>query len=111
MTPPREFIEAFLREKAAVYAEANTHLEPVLAKYFGQPLSQRAEDFLLGDRQVVDQASQSGPSAFVTTRARFRNADLRLRYHLAADGESWRIVRMDRPCRAPPKWMPSVKSR
>jgi hypothetical protein len=98
MTPPQEFIEAFLREKAAVYDEANTRLEPVLAKYCGEPLSQRAEDFLLRDRQVVDQASQSGSSAFVITRAHFRSADLRLRYHLSAAGESWRIVRMDRPC-------------
>jgi hypothetical protein len=98
MMPPREFIEAFLREKAGVYSEANMRLEPVLARYFAEPLSGRAEDFLLRDRQVVDQASQSGSSALVTTRAHFGSADLWLRYHLAAAGESWRIVRMDRPC-------------
>ena len=98
MTPPQEFLEAFVREKAAVYAEANTRLEPVLAKYFGEPLSQRAQHFLLGDRQVVDEVSQSASSAIVITGARFRTADLRQRYHLAAAGESWKIVRIDRPC-------------
>jgi hypothetical protein len=98
MTPPQEFFEAYLREKAAVYAEANTRLEPVLAKYFGEPLSQRAQDFLLRDRQVVDEVSQSGSSAMVITQAHFRIGNMRQRYHLAAVGESWKIVRIDRPC-------------
>ena len=98
MTPPQEFLEAFLREKAEVYAEANTRLEPLLAKYFGEPLAQRTQGFLLSDRQVVDEVSQSGSSAKVTTRAHFRTADLRQRFHLAAVGETWKIVRIDRPC-------------
>jgi len=98
MRLPREFIEAFLREKAMVYADANTRLEPVLRKYFGDPLSRRAEDFLLCDRQVVEETSQSGSSALVTTRADFRTAAIRIRYHLSAVRESWCIIRMDRPC-------------
>jgi hypothetical protein len=98
MTPPQKFLEGFLREKAEVYADANIRLEPLLAKYYGEPLSQRSEDFLLRDRQVVDEVSQSGSSAMVITRAHFRTADLRKRYHLTAVGETWKIVRIDRSC-------------
>ena len=98
MTPPKEFVETFLREKSGVYDEANTRLEPLLAKYFGEPLSERAQDFLLRDRQVVDEVSQSGASATVITRAHFKTAELRQRYQLTAVGESWKIVQIDRPC-------------
>jgi DnaJ-class molecular chaperone len=98
MTPPQEFLEAFFREKAEVYADANTRLEPLLVRYFGEPLSQRTQGFLLSDRQVVDEVFRSGSSAKVTTRARYPTADLRQRFHLTAVGESWKIVRIDRQC-------------
>src|SRR5438477_9341566 len=98
MTSPQQFLESFLHEKAAVFAEANAHLAPVHTKYFGEPLLQHAGDFLLGDRQAFDEVKQSASSAIVITRAHFRTADLRMRYHLLAVGESWKIVRIDRQC-------------
>ena len=98
MTPPQEFLEAFLREKAGVYDDANTRLAPILVRYFGEPLSQRIQGFLLRDRQVVDKVSQSGSSAKVTTRAHFQTGDLRQQFHLTAVGESWKIIRIDRQC-------------
>jgi hypothetical protein len=98
MTTPQQFLEAFLQEKSSVYAEANVRLEPVYAKYFDEQLSQHADSFLLRDRQVVDEVKQFMASATVITRAHFRTADIRTRYHLSAVGESWKIVRIDREC-------------
>lgn len=98
MTSPQQFLESFLNDKAAVFAEANARLAPVHTKYFGEPLLQRAGDFLLRDRQVCDEVKESESSAMVITRAHFKTADIRMRYHLAAVRESWKIVRIDREC-------------
>ena len=99
MTTPQEFLESFLNEKAAVFGLANARLEPVYARYFGEPLSRHSDSFLLRDRQAVDEVQQQSPtSALVVTRAHFKTADMRARYHLSAVGESWKIVRVDREC-------------
>ena len=98
MNTPQQFIESFLEAKAAIYGDANTRLTPVYTEYFGEPLLQRSENFLLRDRQVVDEVKQSSGCATVITRAHYKTADMRARYHLSAVGESWKIVRMDREC-------------
>lgn len=98
MNTPQQFIEAFLQAKATVYCDANARLGPVYREYFGEPLLQRSDYFLLRDRQVVDEVKQSLASATVITRAHFKTADIRARYHLSAVGDSWKIVRIDREC-------------
>jgi len=100
MTTPQQFLESFLHERAAAYAEANTRLAPVNTKYFGEPLLQHARDFLLRDRveQVFDEVKQSAASAIVTTREHFRAGAIRMRYHLSAVRESWNIVRIEWEC-------------
>ena len=98
MNTPQQFIEAFLQEKAAIYNNANARLEPVYKEYFGKPLLQRSGNFLLRDRQVVDDVKQSSASATVITRAHFKTADLRARYHLSTAGDGWKIIRIDREC-------------
>ena len=98
MTTPQQFIEALLEEKSSVYAEANARLEPVFARYFGEPLAQHANDFLLRDRQVVDEVRQSAFSAIVITRARYKAGDVRTRYRLATVSEGWKITGIDRAC-------------
>ena len=98
MSTPQQFIEAFFQAKAAIYSDANVRLEPVYRQYFGGPLLQRSDRFLLRDRQVVDEVKQSSASTTVITRAHFKTADLRARYHLSAVGDSWKIVRIDREC-------------
>ena len=98
MKTPQQFIEAFVRAKVTIYSDANARLEPVYREYFGEPLLQRSDKFLLGDRQVVDEVTQSSASATVITRAHFKTADIRARYHLLAIGDSWKIVRIDREC-------------
>jgi len=98
MNTPQQFIEAFLGEKATIYNDANARLEPVYREYFGEPLRHRSDNFLLGDRQVVDEVKQSSASATVITRAHFKTAEIRARYHLSAIGDSWKIVRIDREC-------------
>ena len=59
MKTPQQVIEGFIQEKMLIYSEANTRLEPVYAKYFGEPLLDRADNFLLRDRQEVDGVEQS----------------------------------------------------
>jgi len=100
MTAPQQFLESFWREKAAAYTETRARLTPVYAKYFGEPLLQHAQQFMPADtvRAVVEDVKQSDGIASAVTRERFRSADLRTRYRLAADGESWRIVGIDREC-------------
>ena len=70
MTTPQEFVSSFLRERAAVYAEANTRLTPLHLKYYGEPLSQHADDFLLHDTAspVFEEVKHSATSASVITR-------------------------------------------
>lgn len=98
MNTPQQFVEAFLQEKTTIYGDANARLGPVYREYFGEPLLQRADDYLLRDRQAVEEVKQSSASATVITRAQFETANFRARYHLAAVGESWKIVRKDREC-------------
>lgn len=100
MITPKQFLEAFLNAKVTVYAEANEHLAPVYARYFGEPLSKRLDDFLLPRvvGEVVEDVKQSDNSAIAITRQPVSSTELRRRYHLVAEGESWKIVRFDREC-------------
>jgi len=100
MTTPQQFIESFLQEKAAAYAETRARLGPVYTKYFGEPLLQHAEQFMPRDtvRAVVEDVRQSDGVASAVTRERFRSADIRTRYRLTTIGESWRIIGIDREC-------------
>jgi hypothetical protein len=98
MKTPQQVIEGFIQEKMLIYSEANTRLEPVYAKYFGEPLLDRVDNFLLRDRQEVDGVEQSSTSATVTTRIHFTRCDIRHRYHLSQAGESWKITRIDQEC-------------
>jgi hypothetical protein len=98
MITPQQFLEAFFQEKVAVYAEANVHLAPVYAKYFGDPISKRVHDFLLIDhvKAVVEEVRQSTDSAIAITREGWAKTYIRTRYHLAKVGEGWKIIRIDR---------------
>ena len=100
MSTPQQFLESFLREKAAAYTDARARLTPVYAKYFGEPLLRHAQQFMPADtvRAVVEDVRQSDGTASAVTRERVRSADLRTRYRLAAAGESWRIIGIDREC-------------
>ena len=98
MATPQECLEAFLLEKARIFADANVRLERLYSEYFGEPLLQQVGDFLLRDRQVVDEVTQVESLATIVTRAGFKTADIRRRYHLEADGQNWKIVGMDRTC-------------
>jgi hypothetical protein len=100
MITPKQFLESFFQEKASVYAAANVHLAPVYARYFGEPLSQRAHDFMLGNKPEpeIEEVKQTVVSATAISRQHFRTADIRTRYHLASFGETWKIVRTDREC-------------
>jgi hypothetical protein len=98
--PPQQFLESFFQEKIAIYIDANVRLAPVLAKYFGEPLSDRLHDFLLLDRmkEVFEVVKESADSAIIITTVksdRWAGAGLRKRYHLAAVGGEWKITRID----------------
>jgi hypothetical protein len=97
---PQQFIESFLREKAGAYSETHAQLAPVLAKYFGEPLFQHAEDFMPSGtaRAIIADVRQSEGASSAVVREHFRSADLRTRYRLAADGETWKIIGIDREC-------------
>jgi hypothetical protein len=100
METPQQFLESFLLEKTAAYAKANAYLLPVYAKYFGEPLSRHARDFMPRDKvqAVVEDVKQSADSATAITRQHLKKADIRTRYHLATIGDIWKIVRIDREC-------------
>jgi hypothetical protein len=100
MTTPQQFLEAFLQERTAAFAEARVRLTPVYAKYFGEPLLPYAQQFMPADtvRAVVEDVRQSDGVASAVTREHVRSADIRTRYRLAAAGESWKIVGIDREC-------------
>jgi len=101
MTTPQQFLESFFQDKAAAYAVANVGLRPVHAKYFGDPLSKHADDFLMPERveHVVEDVQQSIDSALVFTRRSAKSGvAFRERYHLSPVGESWKIVRLDWQC-------------
>lgn len=101
MSTPRQFLEVFLQEIAAAYAETNQRLSLIHERYFGNSLLHHADTFLMRDpsKAIIEDVKQADASAVVITREPApRDTILRQRYHLAADGESWRIVRMDRQC-------------
>ena len=100
MTTPQQFVESFLREKAAAYSDTRTRLAPVYAKYFGEPLSRHAEHFMprATVRAVVEDVRQSDGVASAVAREHFRSADLRVRYRLKVVGESWKITGIDHEC-------------
>jgi len=100
MTPPQAFLAAFLREKADVYAEADERLAPLYTKYFGQPLLDHSEDFLLRDssQAVFENAVEAESSATITTVEHLKTADLRMRYHLGKVCDTWKILAIDREC-------------
>lgn len=100
MTTPQQFLESFLQEKTAAGAEARPHLIAVYKKYFGEPLLQHADYFMPRDTvgAVIEDVRQSGGTVSAVIREHFKRADLRTRYRLAASGESWRIIGIDREC-------------
>jgi len=103
MTTPQQFLESLFREKVAVYAEANVRLEPIYAKYFGEPLAKHTRDFLLQEKVVefIDDVKESSGSAVVITSIRsqrWASAVIRARYHLVTLGGDWKIIRIDREC-------------
>jgi hypothetical protein len=100
MITPQQFLECFLQEKTAAWAQARPHLTTVYTKYFGHPLSQHAEEFMpiATVRAIVEDVKQSAGSATGITREHFKSADIRTRYHLLAIEETWKIVRIDRQC-------------
>src|SRR5436190_19113636 len=100
MSTPRQFLECFLQEKTAAWAVARPHLSAVHSKYFGEPLSQQAERFMprATVRAEVEDERQSDGTASAVTREHFPTADIRTRYRLAASGESWKIIGIDREC-------------
>src|SRR6059036_1576827 len=77
MTTPQQFIESFLQEKAAAYAESNVRLVSLHAKYFGESLLKHTRDFLLHDGvdAVFEDVKQSAGSATAITRERLRRGD------------------------------------
>jgi hypothetical protein len=100
MTTPQQFLESFFREKVAVNSEANVHLAPVYAKYFGEPLSKHIRHFLLFDSvsTVFDDVKESAGSAIIITSELWVSCAFRRRYHLAVVGEDWKITRIDGEC-------------
>ena len=100
MTTPQQFLESFLQERAAAFAEARVRLAPVYAKYFGEPLLQHAQQFMPADavRAIVEDVRQSDGVASAVTREHVRSADIRTRYRLAAVGENWRIIGIGHEC-------------
>src|SRR5215471_8343801 len=100
MTTPQQFLERFLQEKTAAWAEARPRLTTVYAKYFGDPLSQHVECFMprAAIRAVIEDVKQEDGVASAVAREHWASADLRTRYRLTAVGESWKIVGIDREC-------------
>jgi hypothetical protein len=101
MSTPQQFLESFWQEKVEAYAAANVRLKAVHSKYFGEPLLKHARDFLMRDkvRTVFEDVQQtSGSAVVITCEPLVRDAVMRNRYHLSADGESWKITRIDREC-------------
>jgi DnaJ-class molecular chaperone len=59
---------------------------------------QRADKFLLRDRQEVEKVEESGANAKVITSANYPSGTLRQRYHLSQLDGGWKIVRLDYTC-------------
>ena len=100
MITPQQFVESFLQEKTAAYAETRVRLAPVYTKYFGESLLQHGEHFMPRDtvRAVVEDVKQSDGVASAVTREHLTTADIRKRYRLATVSGSWRIIGIDHEC-------------
>ena len=100
MVTPQQVVESFLQEKAKAQGEARAYLKQVLPNYFDNTLLQYAERFLPKDtvEAVVEHVKQTHGRATAVTLQRLKSLDLRARYRLAAEGESWKIVGIDRMC-------------
>lgn len=100
MATPRQFLESFLQEKTAAWAEARRPLSAVHSKYFGEPLSQHTEYFMPPDRvrTVLEDVKQSDAVATGVAREHLQTGDIRKRYRLAASGATWKIVGIDQEC-------------
>jgi len=99
MTTPQSFLELFLKEKTAAWAQARPHLTNVYTKYFGEPLLRHAEQFMPREfHAVIEDVRQSGGGATAVAREHFKSADLRTRYRLTAIEEGWKIVGIDHEC-------------
>ena len=98
---PQQFVESFLREKAAAWGEARAYLKPVFSNYFGNPLLEYSERFMPRTSDVVigdGDVTQTNGGACVITHERIQTLDLRVRYRLEATGDTWKIVGIDRLC-------------
>ncbi len=100
MSSPQQFVERFLRDKAAAYASARARLTEVYAGYFAEPLSQHAERFMPSETvtESVEDVRIRDDLALVIVGRRLRITSLRTRYRLAAVGEDWRIIGIDHEC-------------
>jgi hypothetical protein len=100
MTTPRRFLESFLQEKTAAWAEVRRPLSAVHSRYFGEPLSRHAEYFMPPDRvrTVIEDVKQSDAVASAVAREHLRTGDIRKRYRLAASGATWKIIGIDQEC-------------
>ena len=101
MDTPQQFLERYLRGRAAAYAHANIHLRQLHSQYFGDPLINRASDFLMRESfdVVFESQTKCDEEVVVTTRETAKRIlELRHRYHLVAVDESWRIVRIEFGC-------------
>lgn len=87
MITPQQFVERFLQEKTAVFTDANLRLAALFENYFGGPMSQRINDHLLADRQVVEKVTETDSTALVYTCAEFSKV-LRRRFRLLRSGAS-----------------------
>lgn len=98
---PQQVIESFWREKAEAAAKSNVLLAPLHAKYFGEPLLGHARDYLKKAKvdESVEETTQHAGSAVVIAREPLAAGHVqRKRYHLSADGESWRITSIESEC-------------
>mgnify|MGYP001005844235 CR=1 FL=1 len=100
MITPQQFVELFLREKAAAWSEARPHLASVYKKYLGEPIAQDLERFMprrtIGT--VVEDVAQSGETANAVVCESVGGSDLRTRYRLRILGDTWKIIGIDRAC-------------
>jgi hypothetical protein len=100
MITPQQFLESFLQEKTGAWAEARPHLKTVFNRYFGEQLLQHAEYFMPRDNRCtfIEDVILSEGVASAVVREHFRSADIRTRYRIAASGETWGIIGIDRVC-------------
>ena len=101
MTTPQQFIDSFLRGRAAARAATRAPLEEIYTEYCGGRLLEHAAHFMPDGRvdEVCEDVKESNGCARVITRWDLGRGVVKgTRYHLSAAGESWRIIRMDWDC-------------